>query len=157
MKINLIVFGKTKSNFLIEGEAEYVKRLKHYCKFSELIINNVKNSSKISKKNAVKKEGQLLLKSIERADYVILLDEKGTKLSSIEFSKFLNNKMNSSIKKLVFIVGGAFGVSEDVYKRTDYTLSLSRMTFSHQMIRLVFKEQLYRAFTIIKGESYHHK
>jgi 23S rRNA (pseudouridine1915-N3)-methyltransferase len=157
MNIKLIVIGKTKSKFLIEGENEYVKRLKHYCKFSELIIPDVKNTGKLSKKELKEKEVNLILASLKNSDYVILLDDKGITLSSIEFSEFLNKKMISSTNELVFIIGGAFGFSESAYKRANTKLSLSKMTFSHQMVRMIFKEQLYRAFTILKGEKYHHQ
>jgi 23S rRNA (pseudouridine1915-N3)-methyltransferase len=157
MKIKLIIIGKTKSKFLLEGENEYQKRLKHYCKFSELIIPDIKNAGKLSNKELKIKEGNLILKSIKNSDYVILLDDKGLALSSIGFAEFLNMKMVSSTNELVFVVGGAFGFSESVYKRANTKLSLSKMTFSHQMVRLIFKEQLYRAFTILKGEKYHHE
>ena len=157
MKVKLIVIGKTKSKFLLDGENEYQKRLKHYCKFSELIISDIKNAGKLSKKELIEKEGSLILASIKSSDYVILLDDKGITLSSIEFSELLNKKMVSSTNELVFVVGGAFGFSESVYQRANTQLSLSKMTFSHQMVRLIFKEQLYRAFTILKGEKYHHE
>ena len=157
MKVKLIVIGKTKSKFLVDGENEYQKRLKHYCKFSELVISDIKNSGKLSKKELKEKEGNLILESIKNNDYVVLLDDKGLTLSSIGFAEFLNKKMVSSTNELVFIVGGAFGFSESVYKRANTKLSLSKMTFSHQMVRLIFKEQLYRAFTILKGEKYHHE
>ena len=157
MKIKLIIIGKTKSEFLIAGENEYVKRLKHYCKFSELIIPDIKNGGKLSKKELKEKEGNLILESIKNNDYVVLLDDKGLTLSSTEFAEFFNKKMVSSTNELVFVVGGAFGFSESVYKRANTKLSLSKMTFSHQMVRMIFKEQLYRAFTILKGEKYHHE
>ena len=157
MKVKLIVIGKTKSKFLIDGENEYQKRLKYYCKFSELIIPEIKNAGKLSIKELKAKEGNLILESIKNSDYVILLDDKGITLSSIEFSEFLNKKMVSSRSELVFVVGGAFGFSESIYKRANTKLSLSKMTFSHQMVRMIFKEQLYRAFTILKGEKYHHE
>mgnify|MGYP006426871549 FL=1 len=157
MKVKLIVIGKTKSKFLLDGENEYVKRLKHYCKFSELIITDIKNAGKLSKKELKEKEGNLILESLKNSDYVILLDDKGLALTSIEFSELLNKKMVSSTNELVFVVGGAFGFSESVYKRSNTKLSLSKMTFSHQMVRLIFKEQLYRAFSILKGEKYHHE
>ena len=157
MKVKLIVIGKTKSKFLLDGENEYVKRLKHYCKFSELIITDIKNAGKLSKKELKEKEGNLILGSIKNSDYVILLDDKGLELWSTDFAEFLNKKMVSSVNELVFVVGGAFGFSESVYKRANTKLSLSKMTFSHQMVRLIFKEQLYRAFTILKGEKYHHE
>lgn len=155
--MKLILIGKTKSKFLLDGESEYQKRLKHYCKFSELIISDIKNAGKLSKKELKEREGNLILESIKNSDYVILLDDKGITLSSIEFSEFLNKKMASSTNELVFIIGGAFGFSESVYQRANIKLSLSKMTFSHQMVRLIFKEQLYRAFTIIKNEKYHHE
>ena len=157
VKVKLSVIGKTKSEFLIEGENEYVKRLKHYCKFSELIIPDVKNTGKLSKKKLKEKEGNLILESIKNNDYVILLDDKGLALTSVNFAEFLNKKMVSSTNELVFVVGGAFGFIESVNKRANTKLSLSKMTFSHQMVRLIFKEQLYRAFTILKGEKYHHE
>ena len=156
MKVKLIVIGKTKSEFLLDGENEYQKRLKHYCKFSELIIPNIKKASKLSKEVLKEKEGNLILDSLKKSDYIILLDDKGLALTSIEFSEFLNKKIVSSTNELVFIVGGAFGFSESLYKRANTKLRLSKMTFSHQMIRLLFKEQLYRALTILKGEKYHH-
>tara|TARA_B100001287_G_scaffold213661_1_gene182460 strand:- start:119 stop:592 length:474 start_codon:yes stop_codon:yes gene_type:complete len=157
VKVKLIVIGKTKSKFLIDGENEYQKRLKHYCKFSELIIPDIKNAAKLSKKELKVKEGNLILKSLKNNDYVVLLDDKGLTLSSIGFAELLNKKMVSSNNELVFVVGGAFGFSESVYKRANTKLSLSKMTFSHQMVRMIFKEQLYRAFTILKGEKYHHE
>ena len=157
MNIKLIVIGKTKSKFLLDGENEYKKRLKHYCKFSELIIPDIKNGGKLSKKELKEKEGNLILASIKNSDYVILLDDKGLELSSIGFSEFLNKKMVSSTNELVFVIGGAFGFSESVYQRGNIKLSLSKMTFSHQMVRMIFKEQLYRAYTILKGEKYHHE
>ena len=155
--MKLILIGKTKSKFLLDGENEYQKRLKHYCKFSELIITDVKNAGKLSKKELKEKEGNLILESIKNSDYVILLDDKGLALTSVDFAEFLNKKMVSSTNELVFVVGGAFGFCESVYKRAYTKLSLSKMTFSHQMVRLIFKEQLYRAFTILKGEKYHHE
>ena len=156
MNIKLIVIGKTKSKFLLDGENEYQKRLKHYCKFSELIIPDIKNGGKLSKKELKEKEGNQILASIKNSDYVILLDDKGLELSSTDFAEFLNKKMVSSTNELVFIIGGAFGFSESLYRRANTKLSLSKMTFSHQMVRMIFKEQLYRAFTILKGEKYHH-
>ena len=157
MKIKLLVIGKTKSKFLLDGENEYQKRLKHYCKFSELIIPDIKNTGNLSKKELNDKEGAKILESLKNSDHVVLLDDKGITLSSSDFSKFLNNKLISGTNELVFIVGGAFGVSESVCQGANTKLSLSKMTFSHQMVRLIFKEQLYRAFTILKGEKYHHE
>ena len=157
MKIRLIVVGKTNASYLKTGERDYEDRLKHYCKFEELLIPPIKNGGKLSYNEYKIKEGMLILKNIAPKDQVILLDKAGKSLSSIDFSNYLNQKLLYSSKRLVFVVGGAFGFSEEVYKRSDSRLSLSKMTFSHQMIRLIFKEQLYRAFTILKGEKYHHK
>jgi 23S rRNA (pseudouridine1915-N3)-methyltransferase len=157
MKIKLIVVGKINTAYLKTGENEYENRLKHYCKFEEMIITDVKNGSKLSKNELKIKEGNLILKKISPRDKVILLDNKGTVYSSIEFSIFIKENMLQSTKSLVFIIGGAYGFSGEVYNRANNKLSLSKMTFSHQMVRLIFKEQLYRAHTIIKGESYHHK
>ena len=157
MKIKLIVIGKTNTAYLKTGENEYENRLKHYCNFEEIIINDIKNGSKFSKNELKIKEGGLILKNLDSGDKVILLDNIGKIYSSNEFSDFLNENMLHSTKSLVFIVGGAYGFSDEVYNRADNKLSLSKMTFSHQMVRLIFKEQLYRAFTIIKGEKYHHE
>ena len=157
MNIKLIVVGKTNTAYLKTGENEYENRLKHYCNFEEIIINDVKNGSKFSKKELKIKEGDLILKNLDFGDKVILLDSIGKIYSSNEFSNFLNENMLHSTKSLVFIVGGAYGFSDEVYNRANNKLSLSKMTFSHQMIRLIFKEQLYRGFTIIKGEKYHHE
>tara|TARA_Y100000385_G_C12791264_1_gene507767 strand:+ start:138 stop:611 length:474 start_codon:yes stop_codon:yes gene_type:complete len=157
MKIRLIVIGKTSAAYLKKGEINYEERLKHYCKFEELIIPTIKNGGKLSNKDLKIKEGKLILKYIDSIDQVVILDEKGKSFSSIDFSGFLSKKILTSAKSLVFIIGGAFGFSEEVYKRANSKISLSKMTFSHQMIRLIFKEQLYRAFTILKGEKYHHE
>ena len=157
MKIKLIVVGKTNAKYLLEGEREYENRLKHYTKFEEIIISDVKQSGKLSENELKKKEGQLILGKLESSDHVILLDEKGKSFSSLQFSEFLQQKMNSSLKSLVFVVGGPFGFSDDIYQRANSKLSLSKMTFSHQMVRLIFKEQLYRGFSILRGEKYHHE
>ena len=157
MKIKLIIIGKTNSKYLLEGEMEYQKRLSHYIKFEEIIIPDVKQSGKLSENELKKKEGHLILGKLENSDHVILLDDKGKSYSSVEFANFLQQKMNSSLKSLVFVVGGAFGFSDEVYQRANSKVSLSKMTFSHQMVRLVFKEQLYRGFSILRGEKYHHE
>ena len=157
MKIKLIVVGKTNKSYLVEGEREYEKRLSHYIKFEEIIIPDVKQSGKWSKSEIKKKEGHLILGKLENSDHVILLDDKGKLYSSPRFSEFLQQKMNSGLKSLVFVIGGAYGFSDEVYQRAGSKLSLSKMTFSHQMIRLFFKEQLYRGFSILRGEKYHHE
>ena len=157
MKIKLILVGKTNAKYLVEGEKEYERRLKHYTKFEEIIITDVKQAGKLSESELKKKEGQLILAKLENSDHVILLDDKGKSFSSIQFSEILQQKMNTSLKSLVFVVGGAFGFSDELYQRAYSKLSLSKMTFSHQMVRLIFKEQLYRGFSILRGEKYHHE
>ena len=157
MKIKLIVVGKTNAKYLLEGEKEYGNRLKHYTKFEEIIIADVKHSGKLSENELKKKEGKLILDKLENSNHVILLDDKGKSFSSLQFSEFLQQKMNSSLKSLVFVVGGAFGFSDEVFLRANSKLSLSKMTFSHQMVRLIFKEQLYRGLSILRGEKHHHE
>lgn len=156
MNVKLIKVGKTKSKFLVEEEAKYEKRIKYYCKFSEVTITNTKYYGKNSINNLIFKEGEKISAHIPDRSYVVLLDDRGDKLSSTDFAEFLRLKISSSNNELVFIIGGAFGVSKDIYQRADSKLSLSNMTFSYQMIRLIFKEQLYRAFSIIRGDKYHH-
>lgn len=156
MKINLIVVGKTVKPYLIEGEQEYEKRLKHYIGFSESVIPELKKASKLSVAQIKDKEGKLILEKVEKADWLVLLDENGKELNSVGFSQFLQKQMNSGMKRIVFVVGGAYGFSNDVYNRANQKISLSKMTFSHQMVRMIFKEQLYRALTILKSEPYHH-
>jgi 23S rRNA (pseudouridine1915-N3)-methyltransferase len=157
MIIKLIVVGKTVKSYLQEGEEEYVKRLKHYVKFEEEVISELKNASSLSEDQIKQKEGEEILKRTQPTDYVVLLDEQGKQFTSEEFSDKLLKWQNTSVKQVVFVVGGAYGFSKEVYDRCNEKLSLSKMTFSHQMVRVFFKEQLYRAFTIIKGEPYHHR
>ena len=156
MRIKFLLIGKTNSKYISEGEFEYSKRLSNYTKFEEIVILAIKNKASLSIKELVNKEGNLILSKLETTDDVVLLDDKGKQYSSMEFSNFISNKIMSRSKTLVFVVGGAYGFSDDVYNRANSNLSLSKMTFSHQMVRLIFKEQLYRAFTILKGEKYHH-
>ena len=156
MKIKLVVVGKTKFRYLIEGETDFNKRLKHYFQFEEILITDIKNGGKLSQKELKNKEGEMILRNLMSNDYVVILDEKGVNFSSIGFSEFLKSKILNSTKTIIFIIGGAFGLSDEIYARANTKLSLSCMTFSHQMVRLIFKEQLYRAFTIIKGKKYHH-
>ena len=155
MEIRLIFVGKTDKSYLIEGENEYEKRLKHYLKFNKKVISPKKISSKMSADQVKKIEGELILNELTNDDYLILLDEKGKQLDSNEFSVFLQKKMNMGLKRLTFVVGGAYGFSDEVYEFAKGKISLSRMTFSHQMIRMFFLEQVYRSMTILKGESYH--
>ena len=157
MKIKLIVVGKTSAEYLKSGELEYQQRLKHYVSFEETIIPDIKNPKNISKSELKNREGNLILSKIDNSDEVVLLDDKGKMFSSIDFSSYLSEKMIRSTKSLVFVVGGAFGFSDAVYQRANNKLSLSKMTFSHQMVRLFMIEQLYRGFTILKNEPYHHR
>lgn len=156
MKITLIAIGKTEEKYLIEGIEKYFKRLKHYISFQIVIIPDIKNVKNLSQDQQKEKEGISILKHIQNLDTVILLDEEGKNLSSIGFSEQLNKYMNASVQHLVYVIGGPYGFSDAVYNRSNDKLSLSKMTFSHQMVRLFFVEQLYRAFTILRNEPYHH-
>jgi 23S rRNA (pseudouridine1915-N3)-methyltransferase len=156
MKITLIAIGKTEDKYLIEGIEKYLNRLKHYINFNLLIIPDVKNTKNLTEAQQKNKEAEAIHKQINTSDVVILMDEKGKKYSSISFANYLNKQMIGSVQHLVFIIGGPYGFDEGVYKRANSTISLSDMTFSHQMVRLFFVEQLYRAFTILKNEPYHH-
>jgi 23S rRNA (pseudouridine1915-N3)-methyltransferase len=157
MKIKLLLIGKTDSDILGKGINDYVNRLKHYIPFEMAIIPDLKNTKSLSEEQQKQKEGELILNFIKSGDFVVLLDEKGKEYSSIDFSGFIEKQMISGLKNLIFIVGGPYGFSDEVYKKCNLKISLSRMTFSHQMVRLIFTEQLYRAMTIIKGEPYHHQ
>ena len=157
MTIKLLAIGKTDSKELQYLITSYEKRLKHYIKFELEIIPDIKNSKNLSEKQQKKKEGEQILKKLSSTDVLVLLDENGKQYSSITFSKFLQKKMNSGIKQLVFVIGGPYGFSETVYKKAQGKVSFSKMTFSHQMIRLFVVEQIYRGFTILKNEPYHHE
>lgn len=154
MKIKLIVIGKTDEKYLQEGVQIYLERLKHYIPFEIIIIKDVKIGTKQSSITQKIEEGKLFLSKFQSNDFVVLLDEKGKSFTSIEYADFLQKRMNASLD-VVFLIGGPFGFSQEIYDRSNDKLSLSKMTFSHQMVRLFFVEQLYRAFTIIKGEKYH--
>lgn len=156
MKIKLIAIGKTDEGYLIEGIEKYLKRLKHYIALEVVVIADVKMGSKPNAEKIKEEEGKLILQKIEQSDVVVLLDEGGKGFSSENFALYLQKKMNSVAGNLVFIIGGPFGFTPSIYERAQERISLSEMTFSHQMVRLFFVEQLYRAFTIIKGEKYHH-
>ena len=157
MKIKLLAIGKTDNKHLIQLVDEYKNRLKHYIKFELEIIPDIKNVKNLSKIQQKEKEGELILNKLQNTDQLILLDDKGKHYTSIEFSQFLQKKMNSGIKQLVLVIGGPYGFSDPVYKKASGKISLSKMTFSHQMIRLFIVEQLYRGFTILKNEPYHHE
>ena len=156
MQIKLLVIGKTDNKQLLQLIEEYTKRLGFYIKFSIEIIPDIKNSKNLSETQQKQKEGELILRQINSTDALILLDENGKQLDSVEFSNYLQKHMNSGIKQLVFVIGGPYGFSQEVYNNAKGKLSLSKMTFSHQMVRLFFIEQLYRGFTILKNEPYHH-
>jgi len=157
MKIRLICVGKTEKAYLKDGESEYIKRLKHYCSFEKIEIPELKNAKKLREDQIKLEEGKLILAKIDSSEQLILLDENGKSFSSVGFSKYLQKKFNQGGKSIVFIVGGAYGFSDELYARADAKISLSEMTFSHQMVRLFFIEQIYRALTILKGEPYHHQ
>ncbi|MDG5799724.1 23S rRNA (pseudouridine(1915)-N(3))-methyltransferase RlmH [Marinilabiliaceae bacterium ANBcel2] len=157
MKIYLIMVGKTDAGWIESGIDLFVKRVLHYLPFETIIISDIKRGAKLDEKELKKREGEAILKNISLSDYVVLLDEKGVNYDSVGFSRFIEKKMVGGIKKLIFVVGGAYGFSPPVYNRADAKVSLSRMTFSHQMARLFFVEQLYRALTIIKNEKYHNR
>ncbi|MVZ64338.1 23S rRNA (pseudouridine(1915)-N(3))-methyltransferase RlmH [Sphingobacterium sp. DK4209] len=157
MKISLICIGKTDDKYIEQGIEIYTKRLKHYCNFQIIVIPDIKNVKNLTEAQQKEKESQLILKNISNQDYVMLLDERGKEYSSIEFSSFLEKQMVGSVAHIVLVIGGPYGFDQQVYDRANAKLSLSRMTFSHQMVRLFFVEQLYRAHTIMRGEPYHHE
>lgn len=156
MKIELILIGKTTSKHFIEGINDYLKRINHYIPFTSTVIPELKNTKSLTEEQQKTIEGELILKKMNADDYVVLLDEHGKEFRSIEFASWLEKKQHS-VRKLIFVVGGPYGFSQEVYNRCNEKVSLSKMTFSHQMIRLIFTEQLYRACTIIRGEPYHHE
>ena len=157
MKIKLLAIGKTDNKQLIQLIDEYQNRLKHYVKFELEIINDIKNAKNLSEDQQKEKEGELILNRLQNKDQLVLLDDKGKHFTSIEFSKYLQKKMNSGIKQLVLVIGGPYGFSDTVYQKAQGKISLSKMTFSHQMIRLFIVEQIYRGFTILRNEPYHHE
>lgn len=157
MKIKLICIGKTGKSFLIEGEKEYLDRLKHYVQIERIEIPDIKHAKKLTFQQVKEFEGKEICNRITLGDKVFLLDERGKTYSSIEFSQFIQGQFNQGGKALVFVIGGAYGFSEEIYKLASGKISLSSMTFSHQMIRMIFFEQVYRAMTILNNEPYHHE
>ena len=157
MKIVLLTIGKTSEKYLIDGIVHYQKRLKHYTQFELLEIPNLKNAKNFSNAELIKKEGELILKQLQNSDHLVLLDDKAKDFTPPKFAQKLQSWMLSGKKRLVFVVGGAYGFSEDVYARGNEKLSLSKMTFTHQMVRLFFVEQIYRGYTILNNEPYHHE
>ncbi len=156
MKVKLLQVGKTEDNYLETGVNEYKKRLKHYVNCEEITIKTPSNAGRQGQEAQKLAEGKEILKILTPGERLVLLDEKGKEYSSREFATFIEKAGVGAVKSMVFVIGGPYGFSEEVYAKADARLSLSRMTFSHQMVRLFFWEQLYRAFTIIKGEKYHH-
>ena len=156
MKITLLAIGKTEESYLKEGISIFENRLHHYLPFESIIIPALKNAKNLSTHQQKIKEGELILKNIVSTDRLVVLDELGKQHTSVEFANYIQKNTLMATKNLMFVVGGPFGFSNEVYKRANDKISLSKMTFSHQMVRLFFVEQLYRAMTIIKGEQYHH-
>lgn len=157
MQITLLAIGKTDNKNLQALIIEYEKRLGHYIKFDLEVIPDIKNSKNLSEAQQKEKEGELILKKLNPTDILILLDENGKQYTSVDFSNYLQKKMNAGTKKMVFVIGGPYGFSDSVYKASDGKISLSKLTFSHQMVRLFVVEQMYRAFTILRNEPYHHR
>ena len=157
MKITLLTVGKTDRDWVRQGLEIYLSRLRHYINFSLVEIPELKNVSALSKQQIKLKEGSLILKSIRPNDELILLDEHGREFRSLDFAAFLKERLDYAFRDMVFVIGGAYGFSQEVYQRANSKISLSKMTFSHQMVRAIFAEQIYRAFTIIRGEPYHHE
>tara|TARA_B100000214_G_C23917792_1_gene604586 strand:- start:774 stop:1247 length:474 start_codon:yes stop_codon:yes gene_type:complete len=157
MKIVLIAVGKIKQDYLITGILDYKKRLKRYIDFDIIEISKLKKTNNLIKSQITEKEGKLILNELQEKDYVILLDQKGVRVDSLGFANLLNKYKEITNKKIVFIIGGAYGFSKEIYKRSNKVLSFSSMTFTHQMIRLFFLEQLYRGFSILSNQPYHHE
>ena len=157
MKILLLVVGKTTESYFSEAIKEYSERLKHYITFDMEVIPDLKNMKNLSFDQQKEKEADMILKCLSPGDYIVLLDERGKEYSSLKFSEYIEHKMHTVPKRLVFVIGGPYGFSQRVYSTAQEKISLSKMTFSHQMIRMIFIEQLYRAMTILNNEPYHHE
>jgi 23S rRNA (pseudouridine1915-N3)-methyltransferase len=157
VKIKFVAVGKTDAGYLREAISVYENRLKHYIPFELICVPDVKNAGKLNESQLKCMEGKNILSQLNSGDELILLDEKGNACSSPEFSLMLSKKINAGVRCVTFVAGGAYGFSDEVYAQASSMISLSKMTFTHQMARLIFVEQLYRAFTIMKGEAYHHE
>jgi len=157
MRISLVVIGKTKNSYLEEGITLFSKRVARYSNFTLQVIPDSKHAHRLKGELLKKKEGEQILQHLQSSDYVVLLDERGKQYTSLRFANFLQQCMNSNVKHLKFVIGGAFGFSTAVYKRANAKISLSSMTFSHQMVRLIFVEQLYRGYSILHKQPYHHE
>lgn len=156
MKIKLIWIGKQEGDVFDTAIQQYTQKVKFYVPFEPIAIPYLKNTKSLSQDEQKKREGELILKKIESSDYVVLLDERGREFTSKQFAQFVQQQANNGLKSLVFVIGGAYGFSEPVYARQNAKMALSQLTFPHIMTRLIFTEQLYRAFTILHGEPYHH-
>ena len=157
MNIELIVVGKTDSAEVEALVAMYAKRINRYCKFAVTTIADVRNTRNMAASRQKQLEGEMILKNIVDGDFLVLMDERGSQSTSLEYAQWLQKRMLSGVKRLVLVIGGPYGFSDDVYSRADGKISLSKMTFSHQIVRAIFAEQLYRAFTILHNEPYHHE
>lgn len=157
MNIELIVVGRTDSAAIEALVVEYIKRINHYCKFSLTVIPDIKATKNLSPKQIRSAEAEAIIKQLQPSDYIVLLDEKGSQYRSIEFAQWVQKRLNSGVKRVVIVVGGAFGFADEIYARATAELSLSKMTFTHQFVRVIIAEQLYRAFTILRNEPYHNE
>jgi len=157
MKISLMLVGKTDAQYFVDSVREYENRLKHYIPFEIQVLPDLKNTKNLTAEQQKEREGESILKSLQPGDFIVLLDERGKEFTSLQFASFIEKKTYTVNKRLLFIVGGPYGFSDQVYEKASEKISLSKMTFSHQMIRLIFVEQLYRAMTILNNEPYHHE
>ncbi|MCB9227139.1 MAG: 23S rRNA (pseudouridine(1915)-N(3))-methyltransferase RlmH [Chitinophagales bacterium] len=157
MKVKLLVIGKTTQSYVDEGCSIFFNRLQHYTNFEFQVIQDKKNINKLQIEQRKQEEGTQILKVLLPTDFVVLLDEKGRSFTSVKFAKWIEQQQLNAVSQIVFVVGGAYGFAPEIYERANMKMQLSSMTFSHQLIRLIFAEQLYRAFTIIKGEPYHNE
>ncbi len=157
MNIELIVIGKTDQQEVASLVEQYAKRVNHYCKFTVTTIADVKNTRNMAPSRQKQLEGEMILRLISDGDWLVLMDERGRQFTSIEYADWLQKRMLSGVKRLAIVIGGPYGFSDEVYKRANEKISLSKMTFSHQIVRAIFAEQLYRAFTILNNEPYHHE
>ncbi len=157
MKVALLLVGKTVNKHFVELIDDYASRLTHYVGFDIITIPELKNTKNLTAEQQKQQEGELILKQLQAGDHMVLLDEHGKELRSVEFSRLMEQRMQTVSKRMVFVIGGPYGFSPEVYAKANEKLSLSQMTFSHQMVRLIFVEQLYRAMTIMRGEPYHHE
>ena len=157
MNIELIVIGKTDQQEVASLVEQYAKRVNHYCKFTVTTIADVKNTRNMAPSRQKQLEGEMILRLISEGDWVVLMDERGRQFTSMEYASWLQKRMRSGVKRLAIVIGGPYGFSEEVYQRANEKISLSKMTFSHQIVRAIFAEQLYRAFTILNNEPYHHE